>query len=116
MCAASFLTVHLFFAHVVLGIGTAWWHAVSILTHVVNTVHEVIVELHRSLLLVTVGHVCLDFHVVAIAFKFEVLIHRLQIEVLTHSHAHVFVFFWNFLLEIEIVPLAAVIESSSIIW
>jgi len=112
MCAARFLTEYLFFAHVVLGVGTARRHSIAILTHVVHTVHEVLVKLHCGLLVVAVGHIRLDLYVVAIAFDLEVV----RSESAQSLKFGISIVFGDFLFEFQVIPFREVFPSSSIVW
>jgi len=70
--AAGFLAIHLLFAHVVLGIWSAWRSSETIFTHCVDGVQEVIVEFrlgHHGLTSWIVLH--LDVHGVAITLERE---------------------------------------------
>lgn len=98
------------------GFGSARWHIdVLILTHVVDTVHEVVVEFHRRGLLITVRVIHLNVDRVAITHEGEALatlaswtiivshVSSLVVHVMMVAHDCIWVVF----------PLSAVVWSDS---
>lgn len=114
--AASVLAIDLLLAHVFLGAGAAWWRAVAIFAHwahLINAVHEVVVEfgLRDDLLTTIFARVYLNVHIVVVALHIEFLavptfhvhraIHALHVVVWARHHVP--------LLDIIVAPLSAIV-------